>query len=358
MKTVFGHASVRDEHGEEMHKSKGNAIWFDDAVEKIGADPMRWMYSRQNPVNDLKFGYKSAEEIKRKLLTLYNVYTFFNTYIDKKDFPKKELKSNNALDQWIVSRLNNVIEKATKSLDSYNIASAVLAIEDFFIQDLSLWYVRRSRKRFKQGAEKKEQAISTLYYVLLNLLKLIAPAMPFFAEEMYNKLKAGNMPESVHLCDWPKSGKIDNKLEEKMVQVRDIVTLVLAERAEAGIKVRQPLARLTIKNKLDKDLLELIKEEVNVKEIDFGKKIKLDTKITKELKKEGEYREMVRNVNKIRKEMGLTPKDFVVIDSTFDVINTEDFKKEVGAKKFNVKKEVAGKEIKINNQTHYILIKK
>lgn len=359
MKTVFGFASVKDEEGEEMHKSKGNTVWFDDAVEKIGADPMRWMYSRQNPVNDLKFGYNGAEEIKRKLLTLYNVFTFFNTYVDKKDFPKKELKSSNILDQWIISRLNNVIEKATKSLDNYNAASAVLAVEDFFIEDLSLWYVRRSRTRLRQGfGGQRKEAVTTFYYVLLNLLKLIAPVMPFFAEEMYNKLKTGDMPESVHLCDWPKSGKTDNKLEEKMTQVRDVVTLALAQRAEKGIKVRQPLAGLTIKNKLDKELLELIKDEVNVKKITFGKELKLDTKITKELKEEGEYREMIRNVNKIRKEMGLTPKDLIVIDSTFDVINAEDFKKEVGAKEFNVKKEVAGKEIKINNQTHYILIKK
>ncbi len=361
IKTIFGFASVKDEKGEEMHKSKGNAIWFDDAVEKIGADPMRWMYSRQNPVNDLKFGYKGAEEIKRKLLTLYNVFTFFETYVSKKELPATnyKLQTNNILDQWIVSRLNNVIKKTTKNLDQYNPGTAVLAIEDFFINDLSLWYVRRSRTRLRQGfGGQRKEAVKTFYYVLLNLSKLIAPIMPFFAEEMYNTLKTSNMPESVHLSDWVKAGKTDNKLEEKMTQVRDIVTLVLAQRAEAGIKVRQPLANLTIKNKLDKDLLELIKEEVNVKKVGFGKRIKLDTKITKELKKEGEYREMVRNVNKRRKEMGLTPKDFVVIDSTFDVINIEDFKKEVGAKEFNVKKKVEGKEIKINNKTYYILIKK
>jgi len=363
MKTVFGFALAKDEKGEEMHKSKGNAIWFDDGVEKIGADVMRFMYSRQNPANDLRFGYKSAEEIKRKLLTLYNVYTFFKTYVDKKDFPKKELKSNNILDKWILSRFNNLVEKVTKNLDQYNVGIAVLAIEAFFIEDLSLWYVRRSRKRFKpafaeSSSEARQEAISTLYYVLLSLSKLIAPIIPFFAEEMYNTLKTSNMPESVHLFDWPKAGKTDNKLEEKITQVRNIVTLVLAQRAEAGIKVRQPLAKLTIKNKLDKDLLELIKEEVNVKKVGFGKRIKLDTKITKELEKEGEYREMVRNVNKGRKEMSLTPKDLVVIDSTFDVINVEDFKKEVGAKEFNVKKKVEGKEIKINNKAYYILIKK
>jgi len=366
MKTVFGFASVKDEKGEEMHKSKGNTVWFDDVVEKIGADSMRWMYSRQNPVNDLKFGYKVAEEIKKKLLTLYNIFTFFNTYVDKKDFPKKELKSNNILDQWVVSRLNNVIERVTKNLDQYNVGIAVSAIEDFFIQDLSLWYVRRSRKRFKPASdgssgEARQEAISTLYYVLLNLSKLIAPVTPFFAEEMYNTLKTSNMPESVHLCDWPKSGKTDDNLEEKMIQVRDIVTLALAQRAEKEIKVRQSLMELRIMNyelRKDKELLELIKDEVNVKKITFGKELKLDTKITKELKEEGEYREMVRNVNKARKEMGLTPKNLVVIDSTFDVINKEDFKKEVGAKEFNVKKEVDGKEIKINNQTHYILIKR
>ncbi len=361
MKTVFGHASVKDEHGEEMHKSKANAIWFDDAVEKIGADPMRWMYSRQNPVYDLRFGYKGAEEIKRKLLTLFNVFTFLNTYVDKKDFPKKELKSNNILDEWIISRLNNVIKRATKNLDKHNATSAVLTIEDFFIQDLSLWYVRRSRKRFKQGAEKREQAISTLYYVLLNLLKLIAPVMPFFAEEMYSNLKTNNMPESVHLCDWPKPGKINDKLEEKMIQVRDIVTLALAQRAEKGIKVRQPLAELRIKNKElrnEKELLELIKDEVNVKKITFGKGIKLDTKISKELRKEGIAREVIRHIQQMRKKAGLKPKDKIIIESTFEPANLEDFKKQVGAKEFNVKKKVSGKEIKIAKQKHYIKIKK
>jgi isoleucyl-tRNA synthetase len=319
---------------------------------------MRFMYSRENPAYDLKFGYKSAQEIERKLLTLYNVFTFFNTYIDKKDFPKREVSSKNILDKWIISRLNNLIKKVDKNLDSYNPATAVLAIENFFIEDLSLWYVRRSRKRFHQGAELRQEAISTLYYTLLNLSKIIAPVMPFFSEEMYSNLKTSKMPESVHLCDWPKVGEIDNKLEDKMTEVRNIVSLALAKRADKGIKVRQPLAKLTIKNKLDKELLELIKQEVNVKEVVFGKELKLDTKITKELEKEGHYREMVRNVNKIRKEMGLTPKDLVVIESSFDIINKEEFKKEVGAKEFNFKKEVTGKEIKINNKTHNIKIKK
>ena len=353
VETIFGFASVKDEKGEEMHKSKGNAIWFDDAVEKIGADPMRWMYMRQNPVNDLKFGFHSAEEIKRKLLTLYNVYEFFGTYVDKKYY--SNLKSKNVLDRWILSKFNNLVKRVSNDLDSYNAGSAVLSIENFFIEDLSLWYVRRSRKRFR---EESKEAISTLYYILLNLSKLIAPVMPFFAEEMYSRLKTAKMPESVHLCDWPKAEKTNDKLEEKMSKVRDIVTLALAKRAESGIKVRQPLSELVIKNKLDKNLVELIKDEVNVKKVTVGKQIKLDTKITEELEKEGEYREMVRNVSKIRKEMGLTPKDSVVIDSTFDIINIEEFKKEVGAKEFNIKDKVDGKEVKINKKVCYMSIKK
>ncbi len=359
METVFGYASVKDEKGEEMHKSKGNAIWFDDAVEKIGADIMRWMYLRQNPVYDLRFGYKAAEEIKRKILTLYNVYGFFTTYVEKQDFPKKkQFNSKNILDKWIISRLNSLIKQTEKDLDRYNVAGAVLVVENFFIEDLSLWYVRRSRKRFHKGAEGREEAIETLYYVLLELTKIISPMIPFFSEEMYSVLKTKNMPESAHLSDWPEAGRTDKVLEEKMEKVREIVSSALAQRAEAGIKVRQPLAELKIKDKLDNNLLELIKDEVNVKKISFGKEIKLNTKISKKLEKEGEYRELIRNINKIRKEIGLTPKDLIIIDSTLKVENINKFKKEVGAKEFRFKEKVDGKEIKINNKKYYFLLTK
>ncbi|MBU3942599.1 class I tRNA ligase family protein, partial [Patescibacteria group bacterium] len=212
----------------------------------------------------------------------------------------------------------------------------------------------------------------TLHQVLLETAKLIAPVMPFFAEEMYQNIKTKEMPESIHLYDWPsasrRSGKPNDKLEEKMDQVRNMVSLALAERAELGIKVRQPLLELRIKNyelRNDDELLEIIKEEVNIKKISFDKNLKkeveLNTKITKELRKEGEYREMVRNVSKIRKEMGLTPDDIVNIESTFDVMNIEEFKKEIGAKEFVVKKEITdknAKEIKINKEKYYLLIKK
>jgi len=328
VKTIFGYASVRDERGEEMHKSKGNVIWFDEGVNKIGADPMRWMYSRQNIIYNLRFGFRPAEEIKRKLLILWNSFIFLKTYVDKNEFPGgvNPPKTNNILDQWILSRLNNLIEKVTRNLDRYNTAVATLAIEKFFVEDLSLWYIRRSRRRFQNPKirQEKKEATVTLYYVLLNLLKLLAPIIPFLAEELYLGLRVKNMPESIHLTDWVKTDKekINPGLEEKMKRAREIVSLALSERRTHGVKVRQPLTSLRLKSQMlklrtDKELLNLIREEVNVKKIIFDPKIKekieLDTKITPKLKKEGILREVIRNLQEMRKIAGYTPKDRILI---------------------------------------------
>ncbi|GAI45010.1 unnamed protein product, partial [marine sediment metagenome] len=238
-------------------------------------------------------------------------YTFFETYVSKKEIPnpKSQIpKSKNILDKWINSRLNRLITQVTQSLDNFDAARASSAIEDFFINDLSLWYIRRSRKRFQRPRkeEEKDEAAGTLYFILLTLAKLIAPMMPFLAEEIYLGLKTKNEPQSIHLCDWPKyyEKAIDDNLEEKMRKVREIITKVLAKRTELGIKVRQPLQGLRITNyklRREKELLELIKDEVNVKEITFGKTLKLDTKISKELKEEGQVREFIRQVQQLRK---------------------------------------------------------
>ncbi|HCC59611.1 MAG: isoleucine--tRNA ligase [Candidatus Staskawiczbacteria bacterium RIFOXYC1_FULL_37_43] len=340
-KTIFGFASVRDEKGEEMHKSKGNAIWFDEAVEKIGADPMRWMYSRQNPAENLNFGYNTAEEIKRKLLTLYNSYVFFNTYVKKEELSEKllEAKSENILDKWILSKIDHLTSASEFNLDKYDAARAVLAIEDFFINDLSLWYIRRSRKRFREDSLEKLQAVATFYHILLHTTKLIAPIMPFFAEEMYQNLKINNMPESVHLCDWPKleeDNRTDIELENKMEEARSVVSLALAERTKHQIKVKQPLLQLTIKNeklkiKASSELLGLIKDEVNVREIIFNSgienEVELDLNITGELKEEGIVREIVRNIQGMRKQAGLTPEDRISVSITGDDYLVEIIKK-------------------------------
>ena len=332
MKTIFGYATVVDEKGEEMHKSKGNAIWFDEAVEKIGADVMRWMYAGQNPVNNLRFGYKTAEEVRRKILTLWNSYAFFKTYVLKEEFPKKSESpaSKSLLDKWILSRLNNLIGKVTNFLDDYDVNRTNSAIENFFINDLSLWYIRRSRKKFHslskessvEDKEVKREAVDTLYFVLLNLARLVSPIMPFLSEEIYSGLKTKEMSESVHLDDWPEANEkdIDLDLEKKMDRVREIVALTLTERAKVGIKIRQPLKGLRIKSeklKVEKELLDLVKEEVNVKEIVFGSKIKgeieLDINITKELKEEGNIREITRQIQGLRKKAGFTPEDKIII---------------------------------------------
>jgi len=323
MKTIFGYASVVDEKGEEMHKSKGNAIWFDEAVEKVGADPMRWLYVKANPAENMRFGYHVIEEVNRKLLTLYNIYTFFSTYVDKKDFPSDtKTASEHILDKWIISKINHLIGIVEFNLDKYDVANAVLAIEDFFINDLSLWYVRRSRKRFHKDSPGRTGAIETLYYVLLQTAKLIAPVMPFFSEQMYQKIKTENMPESVHLYDWPKSeNQADFDLEQKMDEVRNIVNLALGERAAEGIKVRQPLATLSVKSQnfkvLEHELLDLIKDEVNVKEVAFDSNIKneveLDTRLTETLKEEGMIRDIIRLVQSHRKEQGLKPEDEISV---------------------------------------------
>jgi len=353
-KTIFGYATVVDEKGEEMHKSKGNAIWFDDAIEKIGADVMRWMYAKQNPVSNLRFGYNIAQETRRKLLVLWNSYTFFKTYASEKEFSLESSDSKNILDKWILSRLNNLIEKVTKSLDKYDAYKASLSIEDFFINDLSLWYIRRSRKRF-HSTDSSKDAISTLYSVLLNVDKLIAPMMPFFAEQVYSDLKTKDMPESIHLHDWPKSEKefIDLELESDMKDVRDIVALSLSERANIGIKIRQPLASLKIKDqstkiKDNKELLDLIKQEVNVKEIIFDSKIKkeieLDTTITRELKEEGNIREVVRQIQSLRKKLKFTPKDKIIIYYEAE----KELKKFLEDNKKNILSDTKAKDIKEN----------
>jgi isoleucyl-tRNA synthetase len=386
MKTIFGYATVHDEKDEEMHKSKGNAIWFDEAAEKAGVDPIRWVCMKQNPADNLRFGYNILDEAKRKLLTLYNVYTFLETYVKKEELAEENLKtkSENILDRWIVSKTDHLISSVEFSLEKYDAGKAVSAIEDFFINDLSLWYVRRSRKRFHEASPDRKEAIATLYYVLLNIAKLIAPVMPFFAEEMYQSLRAGKMEESVHLCDWPSvedKGQTDLELEGKMDEVRKIVNLALAERSEKGIKVRQPLSKLKIKSEKskienEKELLDLIKEEVNVKEIVFvqnppadgEKEVELDTEITKELKQEGMIRDILRQVQDMRKEAGLKPEDRISIwfssekDLETVLENNKDFiVKEVKIKDFNIglkPEEAMGKEILIDGKKLLIGIKK
>jgi len=330
-KNVISLGHVLDKKGEKMSKSKGNVVEPWSIIEKYGADATRWYFFTVNQPGDAKlFKEKDIEEcLKRFLITFWNCYTFFETYgINPKP---KNPKPKNILDKWIISKLNELILDVSNYLDKYDVTFAARAIENFTIEDFSQWYIRRSRKRFQKPETKKElkEASETLNYVLLTLGKLIAPFAPFICEEIYRNLtKKG----SVHLEGWPKVNKIfiNKKLNEKMRKVRKIVALGLKERSRLGIKVRQPLNSLKIPAKimeeLEIDLLNLIEEEVNVKrvvgEVVIGEKakgreeikiVKLDTKITPALREEGIIREVIRQIQEMRKKVGLKPRHKILI---------------------------------------------
>jgi len=281
-KVLLGHAQVHDEHGEEMHKSKGNAIWFDDAAEKMGADVMRWMFAKHNPLQNVNFGYAPGTEIKKILLQLWNVYSFFVTYANIDGFkpanenpdPKNLLK----LDRWLISRMNSLIKAAEKYFDHYDLMSLVKETEAFF-EDLSNWYLRRNRKRFwkSENDADKNTAYQVLYQALVNLVKVIAPILPFLMEELYQNLVRGVDPKaavSVHLCDFPawEDTAIDEKLEKEVDLARRTVSLGRAARNKANRKVRQPLAEMVVDLAgsdvhLEPGDIAVILEELNIKRL-------------------------------------------------------------------------------------------
>ncbi|MFH1855574.1 MAG: class I tRNA ligase family protein, partial [bacterium] len=244
------------------------------------------------------------------------------------------------------SRLNLINGLVIENLEKYDVVSAARLIEEF-IEDLSNWYIRRSRRRFQkpENEKEREQAAQVLYYVLMKLAKIIAPFAPFISEEIYLSLRQNQDKESIHLCDYPKSEicLIDSILEGKMKKIREIVAEALAQRAKNGIKVRQPLAKLAIADKAiagDKELVKLIKDEINVKEVVYGQSVKLDIKITAELKSEGVLRDLVRYIQDMRKDGGLKPGQLIYLryqaeSSLKDLIQSHEteIKKDISAKK-------------------------
>ena len=289
-------------------------------LEKYGADATRWYFFTVNQPGDAKlFKERDIEEcLKRFLITFWNCYTFFETYGIKT--PNSKLQTPNSkhiLDRWIISRLNGLVQQVTENLDKYDVTFAARAIENFIIEDLSQWYIRRSRRRFQKPATKTETetASATLNFALSTLSQLTAPFIPFFSEHIYQRLIKNR---SVHLEDWPKVNKklINKKLNREMEKTREVVKLALAQRARSRIKVRQPLNELRITNyelRKEKELSELIKDEINVKKITFGKSMKLDTKITPALKEKGMIREVIRQIQEMRKKVGLKPRHRILV---------------------------------------------
>jgi isoleucyl-tRNA synthetase len=321
-KTLLGHGQVKDEKGEEMHKSKGNAIWFDDAAEKMGVDVMRWIYLTSNPENNVNFGYHIADEVrKRFFLILWNVYVFFVTYASLDNWKPQEAKpdSKNVLDRFVLSKLNSLLKKVKSDLTKFDAMNASRSIEGFVVGDLSTWYLRRSRDRMSpiSSGENKEEAYETLYFVLTNLCKLMAPFTPFVADEIYRNLTD---KETVHLEDFPETSVklIDKELEKNMEHVRKLAEVGHSIRKQENMKLRQPLAKFNYGKgyrRLPEELNKILMEELNVKAIVYDEKTdsSIDMKLTNELKAEGEARDLIRLIQEKRKEVGVAFNSLVTV---------------------------------------------
>ncbi|MDR7543290.1 MAG: isoleucine--tRNA ligase [Armatimonadota bacterium] len=283
--TCLGHAMVRDEHGREMHKSWGNAIEFEEAAERIGADVVRWLYAAQNPAINVNFGYGPADDVRRRfILPWWNVYAFFVTYAALEPLDLAQLQAAppplRLLDRWILSRLARLVSTVRERLDDYDMAGATRPVEEF-VDDLSTWYVRRSRRRFWKSEDDadKRAAYYTLYTVLSTLTVALAPFVPYIAEAIYQNLVRvveADAPESVHLCDYPvpDADRVAPDLETAMAVVRQVVALGRAARGAARIKVRQPLPAVLLATadrrlREQPELVELLADELNVKQVRF-----------------------------------------------------------------------------------------
>lgn len=312
-KNVIANGIVLAQDGKKMSKRLKNYPEPDLIIDQYGADAMRY-YLLTSPVmaaETLNFSESGVKEaLQKNIMLIGNVLSFYLMYKNE-DSGSKIPNSKNILDKWILAKLNQLNSEITDRMKEYDLVKATRPIGEF-INELSTWYLRRSRERFKS---KDLEGINTLGYVLLEFSKLIAPFIPFTAEDIYKKI--GGAKESVHLEDWPKANKklIDEKLIDQMYLARQIVEKGLAARAAAGIKIRQPLASYTtnLTKKLDKEISDIINDELNIKELNFSEKDHLDIEITSELKQEGIARELIRHINQLRKDQGLTIKDKIIL---------------------------------------------
>ena len=334
---VMGH--VQDENGQKMSKSKGNAVEPFNALETYGADAIRWyFYTSSAPWLPKRFSGKAVQEGQRKFMgTLWNTYAFFVLYanIDNFDASKYTLEYDKlpVMDKWLLSKLNSTVAEVDSNLDQYRIPEAAKALQDF-VDEMSNWYVRRSRERFwAKGMEQdKINAYMTLYTALVTICKAAAPMIPFMTEDIYQNLVRSNdasAPESIHLCDFPVVNKdhIDKKLEEDMEDVLDAVVMGRACRNEAAIKNRQPISRMYIKADftLSEFYQEIIEDELNVKEVVFTDDVRDFTSYT--------FKPQLRTVGpKYGKQLGGIQKHLAALDgnAAMDELNAD------GALKFDV----------------------
>jgi isoleucyl-tRNA synthetase len=315
-KNVVCHGIVVAADGKKLSKRLRNYPPLEDVFDNYGADVLRFFMLSSPVVNgeEVRFGADHLKDTQRNVfMTWWNTFSFFKMYTDIDGWqPQKSLrqpKTQNVLDNWILSRLNEVIAEVTKQADKYQLSRATRPIAEL-IADLSNWYVRRSRRRFWKSEDDKDKqaAYVTLHYTLLRLSQLMAPWAPFLSDHIYRQLRTSDMPESVHLSDWPLAAKVDTLLLEEMKKIRGYIAEGLAQRADAGVKVRQPLASVELP-KLSQEFEPIVLEELNVKQITVGSEVRVDAKLSDELKREGLMREIVRHVQQYRKELGLKVDD-------------------------------------------------
>ena len=339
-KNVITTGTLAGNDGRKMSKSLGNYTDPNLLMDQYSADSLRFLML-SSPVlagEDFALIDKDVSDVARKLSMIWNVYDFFTMYAEVDGFDSDQAMAVsefvNPLDIWLVSRVHQVRNQIAEGMEAYNIPAALSSVLEF-IDDMSNWFVRRSRRRFWKSEDDRDklEAYSTLYYVMIYLAKILAPFTPFLAEELYQKMTgAGVMnseiPESVHLLDWPEAGVIDEAVLVQMVKTREIITAGLAERMkktefEAQIKVRQPLAKLVYAGeKLDDFYEQIIMEEVNVKSVEHGEALVLDKTLTPELLEEGKIRELIRFVQSARKKAGLNVDDRIKLMVSMEVPET------------------------------------
>ncbi len=282
-KNVLVNDLITDKHGQKMHKSKGNAVEPFTSIKTYGADPIRWYMLYTSPVwTPLRFDEDGIKEVQSKFFnTLKNTYTFFSMYANIDNIDPKEYdidyKDLEEIDKWLISKYNKLVKKVTEYMDKYDLTMSVREIQNFVVEDLSNWYIRRNRRRFwaSENDTSKLAVYKVTYDILVGICKLIAPMVPFTSEEIYTKL---TKEKSVHLSDYPIYDEklINDKIESRMDLVRDLISLGRNIREEVKIKVRQPISMALIDAKnedLISDLVDLIKEELNVKEVKFIKDV-------------------------------------------------------------------------------------
>ena len=326
-KNVITTGTLAGNDGRKMSKSLGNYTDPNLLMDQYSADSLRFLML-SSPVlagEDFSLIDKDVSDVARKLSMIWNVYDFFTMYAEVDGFDSEQAMAVsefvNPLDIWLVSRVHQVRNQITEGMEAYNIPAALSSVLEF-IDDMSNWFVRRSRRRFwkSEDDQDKLEAYSTLYYVLIYLAKILAPFTPFLAEELYQKMTGAGtvnsqIPESVHLLDWPEAGEINEAVLAQMAKTREVITAGLAERmkkteTEAQIKVRQPLAKLVYAGeRLDDFYEQIIMEEVNVKAVEHSEALVLDKTLTPELLEEGKIRELIRFVQAARKKAGLNVDD-------------------------------------------------